>query len=248
MMGAYPQAEAILSEYPLPDDLKQEWFMFPVGKVANTHIGPFSSDYSMVPSLPVEMVFLSDGSILIRGAIGTFVSIRLQTAPYTMLFYPVEDYFAQEARYNAASIHLTFEDQLGSLSGIWEGGDLSTFETKLLIAPDDSADPREGQDERCENGARWRLIVGEYGAGQSFGETPSYYDAPDGEQVGTFDDDHYQFQVLEGPLCVESQAWWEIQFVGDETQTYWLPEAGAQSSEAVTGLPYYVYPTLPPSQ
>jgi hypothetical protein len=244
LTGDYPVAEALLAEYPLPDDGLESWVAYPVARDGVGGLGLSSADYTVAPGIPIQIVFLSDGSVVMLGTTETIMLFDSDNLPDAVLFYPEGNDYVWNARWSGLTASLTFEGQIGLVRTNKEYGDLTTVETEVLVAPADAPDPRGGQDERCEGGARWRLTIDDYGAAsQIFGEGTPYYDAAGGEVAGALNIDLQTFRVVDGPVCIDSQAWWEIDLLRNEGETYWLPEAEAQSSETPKALTYLVYPT-----
>lgn len=240
-----PLAEMFLADHPLPEDNAESWVAYISNFVSVGEGGSYQADFTPLPGVPFQLVFLSDGSVLMNGATSTLFFFENEPVTDAILFYPDEDGngYARDAVWIARETTLTFTDGMGEIYTRIDGV-MDYHETNVLITPADAPDPRAGRGERCEDGARWRLTVDGLGAASQLydGGTP-YYDAPDGEQVGALDFDLYSFRVVDGPVCIGSQAWWEIDLQQDDGQTYWLPEAEASSPDEPRALRYLVGPT-----
>ncbi len=240
-----PVAETFLAEHPLSDDIGESWVAYIAGSVSVGEGGSYNADFTPVPGVPFQLVFLSDGSVLMNGATRTLFFFEREPVTDAILFYPDEDGngYMRRAVWIARETTLTFTDGMGEIYTRIDGV-MDYHETNVLITPADAPDPRQGLGERCEDGARWRLMIGGLGAVLQLynGDVP-YYDAPDGEPMGALDFDLYRFRVISGPMCIGSQAWWEIDLQQDDGQTYWLPEAEASSPDAPRALRYLVGPT-----
>ncbi len=243
IMGAYPAAEALLAEYPLPDELLENWTLYLDELNWRGEYGPSTRDYSAMPPLPLQVAFLSDGSLLVLGAAEIArVPYEEYIPPDVLLFYPAGEGYLYANYWSGFTVTLSFDGQVGFVlqHQVYVTGD-TYFD--MLITPAGTPDPREGQDQRCAGGARWRLLVDGYGAAASvYGEGTPYYDQPGGAVVGRFNVDLQTFRVVSGPVCLGSQAWWEVDLGQDDGLTYWLPEAEAQNPAVPRGLEYLVFP------
>ncbi len=233
---ARPAAEDILTRYPVPEDLVEEWIHYPVEGIAE---GPAEADLSVQSGEPIQLARLSDGTVLIIG-LPNWLDDR---QPGLILY---DGYSYNHYNVGSSYIDVSFEENVATLRWrfediMWSGKGLE------LLGRADEPDPRVGRYERCEGGARWRFSVGDYGRHYgAYNAEYNYYDAPNGNARGSFSTEISGFRVIDGAVCIDGVAWWQINLLHDDSTAYWIPEAHDISGKGNFNFTYLYYQTAPP--
>lgn len=207
-----PIADSLSAQYPFDASRLQDWLVYRDQSFSSGVGGDLLRDLSLTPPTPVQLGFYENGRVILMLERDIYGEIQ-----------PVVYSQTGENSYVSRGSRITINENIAVRDSIFEGFE-SGGTSREFLAAEGQPDPRPNY-ERCENGARWRLMVGSEGrTPESPMPTSVLYDAPNGNALDRF----YYFVVVDGPVCVESVAWWEIidTTSGEESeQTYWIPEA-----------------------
>lgn len=235
-----PGYEAVIIDltgrYPLDDNLFEDWLRYPVESGGYGVIGSFFGDGSLEEPTPARLAFIADGDILIAENVSNLFGMTRTVAsdpdePSVIVLQRIAEnmYTYRYPEYSADGItRIAFTDDIAHVReavNYFEGGGQVSF----LLGKLDSPDPREGRYPRCEGGARWRLSVGAWGRPATIysEEAPELYFAPGGESARLFDESTWEFEVTDGPTCVDGTAWWQVRVPAGGL--FWAAEADGSS-------------------
>jgi hypothetical protein len=217
-------ATRITSLYPLDVSRLEDWKIYEEFQVGHGVGGSLVSDESTTPPRSARLGrYANDTALLVIEetiSFGTFIDVYQQISPNTY--------------HSPANHYLTFMGDTALRSQHAQVFEAESYYYDRL-AKAEIPDPRPDYP-RCENGARWFLKIGDEAYFvERYDQESILYDSPGGQVADAY---LFELMVVDGPVCVESTAWWGVRDAGDTTASvYWLPEIEMTG----TGFTYDVF-------
>lgn len=209
-------ANQLNTQYPFDITTLEDWLVYDDYSYGSGPGGERLRDLSLTPPHSAQVGFYDEGEIIL------IIEEQLYSDDLVVIYERVgENTYVGggSGRFNTFGMVNDVIFRQSASEGFESGGNSRTW----LVRVGDP-DPRPNY-QRCENGARWRLTIGDitHPAQNPYYDI-YYYDEPLGEQVNIAS----EFEVIsEEPTCIDGVAWWEVQptYPPEATdEIYWIQE------------------------